>query len=56
LSSGHTADKTMKAPFTSPEPPIPVIDRPIINILELVATPDIKEPNSKKQRKVRKTF
>jgi hypothetical protein len=37
----------VKAPFKIPEVPIPATARPIINILEEVATPQIREPNSK---------
>ena len=37
----------VKAPFRIPEDPIPAIARPTINIFEELATPQIKEPNSK---------
>jgi len=41
----------VKAPFKIPEVPIPATARPIINILEEVATPQIREPNSKTAKK-----
>jgi hypothetical protein len=41
----------VNAPFKIPEVPIPATARPIINILEEVATPQIKEPNSKMAKK-----
>jgi hypothetical protein len=44
----------VNAPFKIPEVPIPATARPIINILEVVATPQIKEPNSNMAKKVMK--
>ena len=44
------------APFIIPEAPDPAIARPMMNILELVARPQIKEPSSKIARKARKIY
>jgi hypothetical protein len=44
----------VKAPFKIPEVPIPATARPIINILEEMAMPQIKEPNSKMAKKAMK--
>jgi len=41
------------APFRIPEVPIPATTRPTINIFEEVATAHIKEPSSKKAKKLR---
>jgi hypothetical protein len=40
-------------PFMSPEPPTPAMARPIISIMELVATPHSSEPSSNIERKIR---
>ena len=40
-------------PFISPEPPIPEMARPMISIVELVATPQSSEPSSNIERKTR---
>ncbi len=44
--------KIVKAPFISPEPPSPAIARPMINIDDEVAEPQIADPISKRSRKV----
>jgi hypothetical protein len=44
----------VKAPFKIPDVPIPATARPIISILEEVATPQIKEPSSKTAKKAMK--
>jgi hypothetical protein len=41
----------VKPPFISPAPPMPATARPTINILDDVATPQRREPNSKRHRK-----
>jgi hypothetical protein len=40
-------------PFISPEPPTPAMARPIISIMELVATPHSNEPSSNIERKTK---
>lgn len=44
----------VKAPFISPAPPIPPIALPTMNIVEETEAAEIKAPNSKIARKVRK--
>jgi hypothetical protein len=46
----------VKAPFKIPEPPIPASARPRMNIFELWAMPEIREPNSKRTRKERNVY
>jgi hypothetical protein len=46
----HTAT-IVKAPFTMPEPPMPATALPTMNIFEDVATPQMREPNSKSAKK-----
>ena len=51
MSNGiHTAI-IVKAPFIRPDPPIPATALPIMNIFEDVATPQRREPNSKRAKK-----
>jgi len=41
----------VKAPFIRPDPPIPATALPIMNIFEDMATPQRREPNSKRAKK-----
>ena len=43
----------VKPPFIRPEPPIPATARPIMSIIELVATPQRSEPSSNIDRKIK---
>jgi hypothetical protein len=43
----------VKAPFWIPEAPIPAIARPTMSIMEELATPQIREPSSKREKKAR---
>lgn len=43
-------------PFRMPEAPEPAMARPMMNIVELVDTPHINDPNSKTARKERNVF
>jgi hypothetical protein len=54
LDKGTHAAIIVKAPFKMPEPPIPAIARPTINIFDDVAIPHIKDPSSKTKKKLRK--
>jgi hypothetical protein len=49
-------ERIVSAPFTKPAPPIPETARPMINILELTETPQMREPSSKSPRKAKKTI
>jgi hypothetical protein len=51
LDIGTHPETIVKAPFKMPEPPIPAIARPIINIFDDVAIAHIKEPSSKTKKK-----
>jgi glutamine synthetase len=44
----------VNAPFTMPDPPIPATALPTINIFDDVATPDRRDPSSKRPRKTMK--
>lgn len=46
FSNGVQSAIIVKAPFVIPDPPIPETARPIINILDDVATPHKREPSS----------
>ena len=54
LCLGTHAVIMTKAPFISPEPPIPETPRPTINILDDVETPHINDPNSNIAKNERK--
>jgi hypothetical protein len=41
----------VKPPFTMPDPPIPATALPTMNIFEEVATPEMREPSSKRPKK-----
>jgi hypothetical protein len=41
-------------PFTMPDPPMPATALPTINIFDDVATPDRRDPSSKRPRKTMK--
>jgi hypothetical protein len=45
----------VRAPLTIPDVPMPEIARPMINTLDELATPLIKDPTSKSRKKLRKT-
>lgn len=51
---GTAAAMIVKAPFCRPAVPIPAIALPTISILEEVATPQSRDPTSKRQKKVTK--
>jgi hypothetical protein len=53
LSWGETTAMIVNPPFISPEPPIPAMARPMMSIMELVATPHSSEPSSNIERKTR---
>lgn len=53
FSIGETAAMIVKPPFIRPDPPIPAIARPMMSIVELVATPHMREPISNMNRKIR---
>ena len=46
----------VRAPFERPEPPMPAMALPTINISEEVATPHRRDPSSKSPRKNRKVY
>jgi hypothetical protein len=52
LSGGVTIAMTERPPETTPAPPMPATARPIMNILELVATPQRSEPNRNMMKKI----
>ena len=56
MGIGDTVAMTVKPPLRRPDPPIPAIALPIMNITELVATPHIRDPSSKMDRKTRKVI
>jgi len=56
FSIGETTAMMVNPPFISPEPPIPEIARPIMSIIELVATPHSSEPSSNMKTKVKKVI
>lgn len=59
LCIGTAAARMFMAPFNIPEDPIPATARPMINIFEELATPQINEPiskNAKKERNVHCTL
>ena len=56
LGIGDTVAMTVKPPVRIPDPPIPAIALPIMNITELVATPHIRDPSSKINRKAKKVI
>jgi hypothetical protein len=56
LGIGDTVAMTVKPPLRRPDPPTPAIALPIMNITELVATPHIRDPSSKMDRKTRKVI
>jgi hypothetical protein len=45
----------VSAPLTIPDVPMPEMARPMINTLDELATPLIKDPTSKSRKKLRKT-
>ena len=53
LCIGTAAARMFMAPFNIPEDPIPATARPIINIFEELATPQINEPISNRAKKER---
>jgi len=53
FSGGDTTAMIVKPPFIRPEPPIPAIARPIMSIIELVATPQSSEPSSNIDKNIR---
>ena len=46
----------LSAPFLSPDPPSPATARPMINIFDDCAAPQIAEPTSNRTRKARKVY
>ena len=46
----------VRAPFERPEPPMPAMALPTINISEEFATPHRRDPSSKSPRKKRKVY
>jgi hypothetical protein len=56
LAVGDTAAIIVKHPLKRPEPPIPAIALPIMNMTELVATPHKRDPSSKIDKKTRKVI
>lgn len=54
LCIGKMLAKILSAPFTMPEDPIPATARPTISIFDEVATPQMREPSSKSEKKPRK--
>jgi hypothetical protein len=56
LVIGDTVAMTVNPPLRMPDPPIPAIALPIMNITELVATPHIRDPSSKIDKKTRKVI
>jgi hypothetical protein len=54
-SNETTVEMMMKDPDKTPAPPKPAIARPTINIAELFAAPQSREPISKRLKPKRKT-
>jgi hypothetical protein len=54
LGNGALACTMLYPPFSIPEPPIPAIALPMINIFEDVAAPQMTDPSSKMPKKLRK--
>lgn len=54
-SGGEHAERIVKPPLIMPEAPIPAIARPTINIVELTASAQIRDPRLKNAKKLRKT-
>ena len=53
LCSGIEPDRMVRPPFISPEDPIPATARPMMSIVEDLATPQMSEPTSKMKKQVR---
>jgi len=54
FSGGADAAMMVRPPFCKPDPPIPAMARPIINMVDEVAAPQRREPSSKIPKKARK--
>jgi hypothetical protein len=53
LSIGAHSEMIIREPLNMPEAPAPATTRPPINIFEEFATPQSKEPISKRMKKIR---
>jgi hypothetical protein len=56
FSTGRTAAMMVMHPFIRPEEPIPATARPTINMVDEVATPQIRDPSSKRKKKLRNEY
>lgn len=56
FASGAQAAIMVRAPFERPDPPIPAIALPTINIFEDLATPHRRDPSSNSPKKKRKVY
>lgn len=56
FANGAQAAMMVRAPFERPDPPIPAMALPTINIFEDLATPHKRDPSSKSPRKKRKVY
>jgi hypothetical protein len=56
LSIGMHAAMIVRPPLIMPAPPIPAIALPTMNIFDEIATPEMREPTSKRAKKDRNVF